>query len=134
MMTRTKENLMSERLSYDELSEHFLRLFTTIASGSNPRLPVFSGDISVALKVRHRIVKDIIEAHFLELRQVYGKSIQVVRYKRRYGRAMRGYLLPFCAAAQLLPYLDTAAKPLLAIPEVLHSGFGGNEWFFTTLN
>lgn len=125
---------MNERLSYDELSEHFLRLFTTIASGSNPRLPVFSGDISVALKMRHRTVKDIIEVHFLELRQAYGKSIQVVRYKRRYSRAMRGYLLPFRAAVQLLPLMDTAAKPLLTIPEVLHTGFGGEEWYFTTLN
>lgn len=102
---------MDRRLSYDELNQHYRRLFLAIACRGDSQLPIFSGDLSVALRLRHRVVKDIIEQHFPALRRIYGRSIQVVRYKRRGGRrAMRGYLMPFHAMLMLLPFLKSPAQ------------------------
>jgi hypothetical protein len=76
---------MDDRLSYEELRHHYLEVFLTIARRGNGSLPVYSGDLSVVLRLRHRAVKDLIECHFRELRRAYGRSIQIVRYKRRSG-------------------------------------------------
>lgn len=118
---------MEER--YDRLSHHCLNLFLTIARRGNSSLPVFSGDLSLLLRFPHRAVKDVIEAHFGELRLVYGRSIQIVRYKRRGGyRAMRGYLMPFRVMIQLLPYFEGSGTVLLQMPEFLYTYYstGGN--------
>ena len=126
---------MGERLSYDELSEHFLHLYSTIACRGNSRLPIFSRDLSVALQVRHRVVKDFIEAHFEELHHAYGPSIQIVREKRGYGcRAMRGYLLPFCAVAQLFLVFDRGKMLLQERPEFLYACISSGSSFFDSLN
>lgn len=122
---------MEYRLSYDECSKHFLALFVGIARRGQGSLPVFSGDLSVALRLRHRVIKDLIERHFTELRQAYSGSIQVVRYKRRGGcRAMRGYLLPF----QVLLVCEGVEGPLLAHAEVLHLGLSGGGPYQALLN
>jgi len=126
---------MERRLSYDELSNHFRHLYSGIARRGNSFLPIFSGDLSVALRVRHRDVKDVIEQHFRELQQAHGRRIQVVRYKRRGGsRAMRGYLLPLRAAAQLLPYFRWTSHSLLDIPEVLYICFADGGPYLDLLN
>lgn len=120
---------MEERLSSEEVRQHYLELFLTIAHRSTSTLPVFSGDLSVVLRLRHRAVKDIIEAHFQELHQAYGRNIQIVRYRRRHGcRAMRGYLMPFQALIQLLPYFGGPGTALLSIPAVLHTYFCGEPY------
>jgi len=80
------------------------------------------------------VIKDIIESHFLELRRTYGKSIQVVRYKRRRGcRAMKGYLLPFQAMVRLL-YVVGSDAPLLHTPEVLFVVYRGDSQYVTLCN
>ncbi|MBA2391729.1 MAG: hypothetical protein H0V70_03155 [Ktedonobacteraceae bacterium] len=126
---------MDRRLTSDELSEHFRTLYTTMARQGNRSLPIFSGDLSVALRLRHRVVKDVIETHFLELRETYGKRIQIVRYKRRGGcRAMRGYFLPLQGATQLLPYFSGGATSLLSVPEILHTCYTNEQWYRVALN
>src|ERR1700730_4044320 len=115
--------MVGERWSYNELSQHFFTLHQAIAHRGESMLPVFSGDWSVLLRLPHRVVKDVIEAHFRELRQAYGRKIQVVRYKRRGCRAMRGYLLPFQAMVQLLPYFGEASATLMHLPEFLYMYF-----------
>src|SRR5689334_5638838 len=116
---------MERRLSYAELSSHFFHLYLALARKGETRLPVYSGDLSVALRLRHRVVKDAIEQHYLELQQAWGTSIHVVRQKRRGGcRAMKGYRLPFQAALQLLPSLQSDSE-LLRVPEVLFVLFVG---------
>lgn len=120
---------MGERLSYEELRHHYLEVFLTIARRGNSSLPVYSGDLSIVLRLRHRAVKDLIECHSRELRGAYGRSIQVVRYKRQSGcRAMRGYLMPFQTMVQLLPYLGESGAALLRLPEVLHACFSGEPY------
>lgn len=127
---------MDRRLSYDECSDHLLRLFADIARSGQGSLPIFSGDLSVALRLRYRAVKDVIESHFPDLQRAYGMSIQVVRYKRRGGsRAMRGYLLPFQAAAQLLLFFsEDAGASLLRRPEILYTCLVGAGPYIDALN
>lgn len=123
------------RFTYDELSNHFRTLYATMACQGSRSFPIFSGDLSVALRLRHRVVKDVIEIHFLELRAAYGKRLQVVRYKRRGGcRAMRGYLLPLQGAAQLLPYFGEAGASFLSVPEILHACYMNEQWYDVALN
>ena len=127
--------MKERRLSYDELSEHFRHLYRGMAQRGDSRYPIFSGDLSVALRVRHRVVKDVIERHFRELHQAYGRRIQVVRYKRRGGcRAMRGYLLPLHAALQLLPYVQETDVSLLDTPELLYTYFVHENNYSSVLN
>lgn len=114
---------MERRLTYAECSHHFLRLFADLARNGLGNLPIFSGDLSVARRIRHRMVKEVIESHFLDLRRVYGTSIQVVRYKRCGGsRAMKGYLLPLQAAALVLLFFpEDCGAALLGMPEILYT-------------
>ena len=127
MIEILEKKSVEKRLSYDELSDHFHHLYITIARKGDTRLPIYSGDLSVALRLRHRVVKEVIERHFRELRQAYGKSVYTVRNKRQGGcRAMNGYLLPFQAAMQVLPYLPSNTK-LMHVPEVLYVLLAGES-------
>ena len=121
--------MTEERPSYNQLSNHYLNLFLTIARRGSSSLPVFSGDLSMVLGIRHRAIKDMIEAHFRELRLAYSRSIQIVRYKRRGGcRAMKGYLMPFRVMIHLLAYFEGPGTSLLQMPEFLYVYYanGGN--------
>jgi hypothetical protein len=128
--------MTEERHSYDQLRNHYLTLFLTIARRGNSSLPVFSGDLSMILRLPHRAIKDVIETRFRELRLVYGKSIQIVRYKRRGGcRAMRGYLMPFRAMIHLLPYFKDSGVQLLQMPEFLYAYYSnGRSCYADSLN
>lgn len=125
---------MDRRLSYDELHQHYRHHFEIIACRGDSQLPIFSGDLSVALRLRHRVVKDIIEQHFPVLRRIYGRSIQIVRRKRRGGcRAMRGYLMPFHAMLMILPLFEESGETLMRQPALLHMYYTG-ERFASKLN
>jgi len=134
-LSEREEEDIEERLSYDELSRHFFSLYLLIACSGDSALPVYSGDLSVALRMRHRAVKDLIEAYYQELQSAYGRSIQIVRHKRRgYSRAMRGYLLPFRAMVQLLSLCGEPGLALLRRPEMLFVCYTGESLYVASLN
>ena len=120
--------MKEEQRSYDQLRNHYLNLFLTIARRGDSFLPVFSGDLSIVLRLPHRAIRGVIETHFRELRLAYGRSIQIVRYRRQEGsRAMRGYLMPFRVMIHLLPYFEGPETSLLQLPEFLYVYYSNGE-------
>jgi hypothetical protein len=82
-------------------------------------IPVYSGDIALAFHIRHREVKDLIEASYSQLRVVYGRKIRRMNQKRdAVCRSMNGYMLPLQAALQVL---YQARLPQLRQSALLHA-------------
>jgi hypothetical protein len=115
---------------YQRKSQLQRRVLFTLAAKASEDAPVYSGDIALALQLRHRFVKDQIEAFYPALRCTYGREIWVERHKRSWSeRQMNGYTLPLRAALQVLcPYLDVSLFAEEKQAAIIHAIYGRGSY------
>jgi hypothetical protein len=116
---------MKQPFSFEEFSQQELELYRLIARKGNTSWPVYSGDVAAALQIRHRVLKDLIEANYSQLRVTAGAHVHRVHHKRKgMVRAMNGYLLSLHSVLQVLynaGCIQPDVIPELCQPEFLHT-------------
>lgn len=127
---------LEQPFSYDEYCQQELDSFFSFARESTPTLPVYSGDVAAAFRLRHRFVKDCIEVCYRQLRTSYGKKVHHVNYKRGGGaRAMNGYILPMVAMMQVFSCTGVMAlRHEMLLAEFTHLCFCPDTSFLIHLN
>lgn len=115
---------------YQQVAQNERKFLFLVAQSSTGTMPVYSGDVALALHLRHRLVKDRIEAFYPALRATFGKRVMRIQQKRSSDtRALNGYMLPLQALLQvLIPYQPWTCFDRCEQLPIMYMCYGDGPW------